>query len=98
MALPIRVITCVVPPPLEFGGGRGLLSKRNVAAQLCRDSASESAGTVLIGLLHSFEIQLGVKLSEVLYVPGVPNFCAIHLGEAIRSGPSDLCYYEWPFP
>jgi len=30
-----------------------------------------------------FEIQLGVKLSEVLYVPGVPNFRAIHLGEAI---------------
>ena len=45
-----------------------------------------------------FEIQLGVKLSEVLYVLGVPNFCAIHLGEAIRSGPSDLCYYERPFP
>ena len=31
----------------------------------------------------AFEIQLGIKLSEVLYVPGVPNFCAIHLSEAI---------------
>ena len=30
-----------------------------------------------------FEVQLGVKLSEVLYVPGVPNFRAIHLGEVI---------------
>jgi hypothetical protein len=41
---------------------------------------------------------LGIKLSEVLYVPGVPNFCAIHLSEAIRSGPSDFCHYERSFP
>jgi hypothetical protein len=45
-----------------------------------------------------FEIQLGIKLSEVFYVPGVPDFCAIHLSETIRSGPSDFCYHEGSFP
>jgi hypothetical protein len=25
----------------------------------------------------AFEIQLGIKLPEVFYVPGVPDFCAI---------------------
>ena len=29
------------------------------------------------------EIQLGIKLPEVFYVPGVPDFCAIHLSETI---------------
>jgi hypothetical protein len=47
------VITCVVPPPLEFGGGRDLLLRRIAVAQPCRDSALESVGTVLIGLPHS---------------------------------------------
>jgi hypothetical protein len=51
--LPIRAITCVVPPPLEFGGRRDLLLRRIAVAQPCRDSALESAGTVLIGLPHS---------------------------------------------
>ena len=31
----------------------------------------------------AFEIQLGIKLPEVFYVPGVPDFCAIHLSETI---------------
>ena len=31
----------------------------------------------------AFEIQLGIKLPEVFYVSGVPDFCAIHLSEAI---------------
>jgi hypothetical protein len=53
MVLPIRAITCAVPPPLEFGGGRDLLLKRIIVARLCRDSVSETAGTVLIELLRS---------------------------------------------
>jgi hypothetical protein len=44
------------------------------------------------------EIQLGIELSEVFYVPGIPDFCAIHLSETIRSGPSDFCYHEGSFP
>ena len=31
----------------------------------------------------AFEIQLGIKLPEVFYVPGVPDFYAIHLSETI---------------
>jgi hypothetical protein len=31
----------------------------------------------------AFEIQLGIKLPEVFYIPGVPDFCAIHLSETI---------------
>ena len=31
----------------------------------------------------AFEIQLGIKLPEVFYIPGVPNFCAVHLSETI---------------
>jgi hypothetical protein len=31
----------------------------------------------------AFEIQLGIKLPEVFYVPGVPDFCVIHLSETI---------------
>jgi hypothetical protein len=31
----------------------------------------------------AFEIQLGIKLPEVFYVPGVPDFCAIHLSETV---------------
>jgi hypothetical protein len=31
----------------------------------------------------AFEIQLGIKLPEVFYVPGVPDFCDIHLSETI---------------
>jgi hypothetical protein len=31
----------------------------------------------------AFEIQLGIKLPEVFYVPRVPDFCAIHLSETI---------------
>jgi hypothetical protein len=29
------------------------------------------------------EIQLGIKLPEVFYVPGIPDFRAIHLSETI---------------
>jgi hypothetical protein len=31
----------------------------------------------------AFEIQLGIKLPEVFYVPGVLDLCAIHLSETI---------------
>jgi hypothetical protein len=39
--------------------------------------------TEYIVVLIAFEIQLGIKLPEVFYVPGVPDFCAIHLSETI---------------
>jgi hypothetical protein len=45
-----------------------------------------------------FETQPGIKLSEVFYVPGVPDFCTVHLSETIRSGLSDFCYHEGSFP
>jgi hypothetical protein len=31
----------------------------------------------------AFEIQLGIKLPEVFYIPEVPNFCAVYLSETI---------------
>jgi hypothetical protein len=31
----------------------------------------------------AFEIQLGIKLPEVFYVPGVLDLCAVHLSETI---------------
>ena len=31
----------------------------------------------------AFEIQLGIKLPEVFYILGVPNFRAVHLSETI---------------
>jgi hypothetical protein len=31
----------------------------------------------------AFEIQLGIKLPEVFYVPGVPDLCVVHLSETI---------------
>jgi hypothetical protein len=48
MVLPIEVTIYVVPPPLEFGGGRDLPLRRINAVWPYHDSASEFAGTVLI--------------------------------------------------
>jgi hypothetical protein len=31
----------------------------------------------------AFEIQLGIKLPEVFYILGVPDFYAVHLSETI---------------
>jgi hypothetical protein len=45
MALPIVVTVRVAPPPLEFGGGRGLLLRRIDVVWPCHDSASEFADT-----------------------------------------------------
>jgi hypothetical protein len=39
--------------------------------------------TEYIVVLIASEIQLGIKLPEVFYVPGVPDFRAIHLSETI---------------
>jgi hypothetical protein len=39
--------------------------------------------TEYIVVLIAFEIQLGIKLPEVFYIPGVPNFCVVHLSETI---------------
>jgi hypothetical protein len=43
MVLPIEATVCAVPPPLEFGGGRGLPLRRIDAVWPCHDSASEFA-------------------------------------------------------
>jgi hypothetical protein len=48
MVLPIEVTIYVVPPPLEFGGGRDLPLQRIDAVWPYHDSALEFAGIVLI--------------------------------------------------
>jgi hypothetical protein len=58
MALPIAATICVVPPPLEFGGGRDLSLRRIDAVWLYHDSASEFADTGLTESLYSIVLLL----------------------------------------
>jgi hypothetical protein len=51
MVLPIEVTTYVVPPPLEFGGGRDLPLQRIGVAWPYHGNTSKFAGTALIELL-----------------------------------------------
>jgi hypothetical protein len=53
MVIPIVVIICAVPPPLEFGGGRGLPLRRIDVVWPCHDSVSEFANTGLTESLYS---------------------------------------------
>jgi hypothetical protein len=50
MVLPIGVTTCVVPPPLEFGGGRDLplqrIAQELETAQLATKVAEETSVTL----------------------------------------------------
>jgi hypothetical protein len=48
MVLPIEVTIYVVPPPLEFGGGRDLQLRRIDVVWPYHDSALEFVDTVLI--------------------------------------------------
>jgi hypothetical protein len=47
---------------------------------------------------ETFEASLRVELSEVLNVPRVPHFCAVHLSKPIGSRTCDLYYDERSFP
>jgi hypothetical protein len=53
MVLPIEVTIYVVPPPLEFGGGRDLPLRRIDAVWPYHDSASEFADITLIESSYS---------------------------------------------
>jgi hypothetical protein len=58
MVLPIVATICVVPPPLEFGGGQDLPLQRIDAVWPYHDSASESVGTWLTESLYSIILLL----------------------------------------
>jgi hypothetical protein len=46
----------------------------------------------------SFEALLWIEFPEVLNIPRISHFGAIHLSEPVRSWLGSLCNDEWPFP
>jgi hypothetical protein len=47
---------------------------------------------------QSFEVLLWVEFLEVLNIPWIPHFSAIHLSESVGSWPGNFCNDEWSFP
>jgi hypothetical protein len=51
-----------------------------------------------VQLVHqSFEVLLWIEFPEVLNVPRIPHFGAIHLGESVGSWSGNFYNDEWSF-